>query len=227
MKWLPLLAPNAFVASYPAKGVILHQNFAKLQVSSLALRGIQAVEELTIDRRSLATTAIESAMDILRIVLEDQDVSGSVVGVPLYLHTMITYSTVFLLKVQQRWGNFEIGTDPPLIREFVTRTIGLLSKAKAGERHLTSHMALGLTEMLERYSTWEAQEQQAVPLSRTDQVQDSGMNASQIFDPTYDSNGNYGSFGVFDNTIPHYDEQYFPMGFFDVMSSNFDNGYRH
>ncbi|KAG4428453.1 hypothetical protein IFR05_016065 [Cadophora sp. M221] len=226
IKWEPLLAPNPYVSSYPAKGVILHLNFGKLQVGSLALRGIKQPSELTQDRRELAATAVHCALGILQMVLEDTDVRNSVVGVPIYLSTMITYSTVFLLKVQQKWGAFKLGTDPVLVRDLVTRTIGLLNEGRAGERHLTGHIAAGLSKMLDRYTAWENQDHQhhQQQLQRhNDSRQESGQIDQTVFDYPVD----YSSFGMFDTSLPLYDHNYFPMGFFDVMAPTFDAGNGH
>lgn len=227
IKWEPLLAPNPYVSSYPAKGVILHQKFAKLQVSSLALRGIPQSAELTTDRRELAGTAINSAMAILQIVLNDPDVRNSVVGVPIYLSTMITYSTVFLLKVQQKWGAFHLGTDRAVVRDLVTRTISLLSEVRAGERHLSSHIAAGLAKMLDRYTDWEAHEE-ANESNIQGQANVSGQAHPDPVDPsTYGFPVDYASYGMFDSSLPLYDQHYFPMGFFDVMAPTFDAGNGH
>lgn len=206
------------MSTYPAKGVILHQNFGKLQVSSLALRGISNPAELTTDRRELAGTAISSAMTILQMVLNDPDVRASVVGVPIYLSTMITYATVFLLKVQQKWGAFNLGTDPVLVRDLVTQTINLLNEVRAGERHLTSHMAVGLTKMLDRFTAWEAHEQ------TTNAQRQELANPGQYQEPRFELGVDYSSFGMFDSSLPLYDQHYFPMGFFDVMAPTFDAG---
>jgi hypothetical protein len=233
LEWHPRLMPNEFVSSYPSKGVVLHQNFGKLQVSSLSLRGIRQHTscKVTRDRRELANTAINCAMNILQLVLDDVDVRNSVIGVPIYLHTMLTYSSAFLLKVQQKWKEFKLGTDSVLIHDLVTRTIRLLRETRAGERHLASHMAAGLAKMLDRFITWQAQEQfEAV--GNESRLQHEATASHTLMAP-YQSRfpldgegaGNYATFGLYDNSAPLLDENYFPLGFFDVMSSSqFDMG---
>ncbi|KAL2071779.1 hypothetical protein VTL71DRAFT_13014 [Oculimacula yallundae] len=254
MKWEPLLAPNRYVQSYPAKGVLLHLNFGKLQISSLALRGLASsnAEALTSARRELADTAISSAMSILRMVLEDEDVRNSVVGVPIYLSTMITYSTVFLLKVHQKWGRADINTDRVVVRDLVTRIIGLLSGVRAGERHLTVHIAAGLTRMLDRFTAWEEHGQSqthahahAHAQQMHSENEDSKLGISEIIQTQNQSHSQTGfayappsnpvqyptfGAGVFGTELPLYDQDqdYFPMGFFDVMApSTFDFGNGH
>jgi hypothetical protein len=220
IKWEPQLAPNVYISSYPAKGVSLHHNFAKLQANSLALRGIQqhSIQDLTPARRELANTAVSCAMSILQIVLDEPDIRNSLVGVPIYLHTMITYAAVFLLKVQQKWKAFKLGTDQILIRDLITRIINLLNNTRASERHLTRHIAIGLSKVLERFSAWEAHGQQEMPTDNTGQMHHPGPNnpVQQMIEPTYGID--FRSIGGYSD-LPLNDEQYFPMGFFDIMSS--------
>lgn len=218
-KWQPLLEPNAYVATYPEKGVILHHNFGKLQVSSLALRGVpkHSTNELSAQRRELATVAINCAMKILQTVLNDPDVRNSVVGVPIYLHTMITYSSVFLLKVQQRWKAFELDIDPVSIRDLVTRTISLLSEAKAGKRHLSCHIASGLSKMLDRFTAWEVHDRENIPVSEPARLSNQAM---QTYTTSSELNADYGAFEMYENSTSLFDEQYFPFGFSNVLSSS-------
>jgi hypothetical protein len=224
VKWQPLLAPNAYVATYPEKGVILHHNFGKLQVSSLALRGVQrlATNELSAQRRELATVAINCATTILHTVLDDPDVRNSVVGVPIYLHTMITYSSVFLLKVQQRWKAFELDIDHVSMRDLVARTISLLSGAKAGKRHLACYIALGLSKMLDRFTAWEVHDRQSIPVSEPTRLSNQAM---QTHATGSELTTDYGAFEMYENSTPLFDEQYFPFGFFDVLSSSQFDGH--
>lgn len=222
-KWEPRLAPNDYIANYPAKGVGLHYNFAKLQVSSLALRGIEpsSVSALTTNRRALANVAICCALSTLQIVLDEPDIRNSIVGVPIYLHTMITYSAVFLLKIQHKWKAFRLETDTVFIGVLVKRIIAMLKEGNAGERHLSCHIATGLSKMLDRFTPWEAQER--LP-SETVSADTRNPPVVQCLQPIYDMGPVEGLFGH-DKTTGFYDEHYFPMGFFDILSSTqFDPG---
>ncbi|OBT90048.1 hypothetical protein VE02_02493 [Pseudogymnoascus sp. 03VT05] len=231
LHWGSKLTPNPFIATYPAKGVVLHYHFARLQVSSLSLRGIQkdGMHGLTIDRRDLANIAIASASSILQTVLDEPGIRNSVVGVPIYLHTMIAYSAVFLLKVQQKWKAYNLSADSTLIRDLVMRIIRLLLDARSGERHLSSHIATGLSKMLDRFTSWEAGEKSRNLLVDSGRMnQDDQTNpAAQMWDPSY-AISDTGILRMFDSSVPFYDEHYFPLGFFDVMSAGQpDTEYRH
>ncbi|KAH8593026.1 hypothetical protein B0O99DRAFT_628669 [Bisporella sp. PMI_857] len=220
MKWEPQLAPNPYVATYPSKGVSLHLHFAKLQVNSLALRGIQqgVMLELSLERRELANFAIACATSILQTVLDEPDIRNSVVGVPIYLHTMITCSAVFLLKVQHRWKGYKLGTDSELIRELVTRIIRLLLDARAGDRHLSCYIATGLHKMLDRVNTWGTGEKQQPPpnVDVNHFSHDPNQSAGQVWDQNLYGGADNGIMRMFDDSVPFYDEQFFPLGYFDV-----------
>jgi hypothetical protein len=215
VKWEPQLTPSTFIGNYPAKGVGLHYNFAKLQVNSLALRGIQpSTSNLSTSRQQLANLAIKSAISTLEIVLDEPDIRRSVVGVPIYLHTMITYSGVFLLKVQQKWNAFRLEGDPAMILDLVNRAIGMLKEANAGERHLSCYIAAGLRTMLDRFTSWEVVEN-----LQSNSAPAVTSNIAQDCLPSCGMRSEDDSVGLQDKSMLLYDEEYFPMGFFDVLSS--------
>lgn len=231
-KWQPLLTPNEFVSKYPEKGVILHQYFGKLQVSSLALRGTQdlVTEESTIDRIELARTAVTCAISILEMVLDETDVRNSVVGVPIYLHTMISYSSVFLLKVRQRCKAFKLDINSDSIRDLVKRTISLMNESRASKRHLSHHIASGLKHMLDRFTMWEASTQRPASsgqrLSNATESDNKGIH-TYIDGIEHSLPGGYEDFGLYDSSVPFFDGQYFPTGFFDIWSSTQFDGTNH
>jgi hypothetical protein len=103
----------------------------------------------------------------------------------------------------------------------VTRTIWIITDAKASERHLACHIATGLSEMLERSSGWETPEQPGMFVNDSGQIIQSQTSnlALQTCDPGYEMKGVYDTFGIYGDSLPLYDEHYFPMGFFDVFSS--------
>jgi hypothetical protein len=149
--WQPRLAENTFyIGEYPEKGVILHYHFAKLQLNSLVFRGINR-HPLTTDRREFAATAISSAVTTMTVVLDEPAIYKALVGVPLYIHAMLAFSAVFLLKASSRWKQ-SVGisvVDANEVTASTERIIELLGNAVASERHLTFHIARGLQKRLE------------------------------------------------------------------------------
>lgn len=89
------------------------------------------------------------------MVLEEPDIRDAIVGVPIFTHTMVTFSAVFLLKVAVNWNSAYLCINGRQVRRLVQRVIELMNCVSAGERHLTRHIAQGLGKMLERFDSWE------------------------------------------------------------------------
>ena len=149
------IADNPYVGTYPSKGVVLHYYFAKFHLNSLSLRAIASDANLSIDRREAANTAISSAMATLNMVLHEPDIRQALVGVPLFTHTMVAFSAVFLLKVAWKWGSAPLNIDHHQVLGLVQDVIDVLSNVKASEKHLTYHIANGLKKMLAKFRSRE------------------------------------------------------------------------
>ncbi|KAL4931171.1 putative C6 transcription factor [Aspergillus undulatus] len=206
--WQPRSADSPYVRTYPSKGVVLHYHFAKFQLNSLSLRALSPTNTpvFSMDRKESANIAISSAMACLNMVLEEQDIRDAIVGVPIFTHTMVTFSAVFLLKVAVNWNSAYLSLDSGQVRSLVERIIDLLNCVSAGERHLTRHIARGLSKMLERFDSWDmANGGPAGPVGdRPSSGVPGGANAmAQGFPPPdliYDMVGTYG-FGLDENLL--------------------------
>ncbi|KAL5340109.1 hypothetical protein BJX70DRAFT_362207 [Aspergillus crustosus] len=206
--WQPRSGDSPYVRTYPSKGVVLHYHFAKFQLNSLSLRALSPTNTpvFSMDRKESANIAISSAMACLNMVLEEQDIRDAIVGVPIFTHTMVTFSAVFLLKVAVNWNSAYLSLDSGQVRSLVERVIELLNCVSAGDRHLTRHIARGLSKMLERFDSWDIAN--GVPVGAISERADSGVpggaNAmAQGFPPPdliYDMVGTYG-FGLDENLL--------------------------
>lgn len=122
-------------------------------LNSLALRGrsLTSLHTLPSSLRPLALHSIESAHRILQIVLEEQDIKDSLVGVPLYLHTMIAFAAVFLIKMSSRWKALGINIDAETqTRPLIEGVIRTMRNCKAGHNHILYSMANGFERLLRR-----------------------------------------------------------------------------
>jgi hypothetical protein len=145
-----LIADSPYVGTYPSKGAILHYHFAKFQLNSLSLRAIPPDSHLSMDRKDAANIAISSAMSTLEFILHEQDMRSAIVGVPLYTHTMVAFCAVFLLKVACNCNSRFLNIYKRQVEDLVRRVIEVMSNVAASNKHLTYHIASGLTKMLER-----------------------------------------------------------------------------
>jgi hypothetical protein len=97
-----------------------------------------------------ANIAISSAVATLTMVLDELDIRDAIVGMPLFTHTMLAFSAVFLLKVAWKWNAALLNIDARQVHELVQSIIDFMSNSTANERHLTFHIAAGLRKMLEK-----------------------------------------------------------------------------
>ncbi|KAL7274529.1 hypothetical protein RUND412_002574 [Rhizina undulata] len=150
--WRTRLRRNDFVGDYPAKGVDLHYHFAKLQLNSLSLRGASpsTINNMSPLRRKYANLAIQSASSVLSFILEEPFIRDSLIGVPLYINTMIAFAAVFLLKVTTRWRSIGFSLESTQVWGQIEKVIQLLKDKRASEHHIIYHVALGLEKMLRK-----------------------------------------------------------------------------
>ncbi|KKK17026.1 hypothetical protein P175DRAFT_0556926 [Aspergillus ochraceoroseus IBT 24754] len=173
--WLPRLAGSRYVGAYPYKAVYLHYNFSRLQLNSVALRtyhSSNSTRPMSTERKKRANIAIECAIGTLMAVLDEPDIQRALVGVPLYLHSMITFAAVFLLKIAAKGCSTAISggqtqqnsiaaaglhIDVSYVRALVAQIVDLMVSCskRASERHLSHHIARGLKKMLTGLEEWE------------------------------------------------------------------------
>ncbi|KAK9777962.1 putative Transcription factor domain-containing protein [Seiridium cardinale] len=150
MRWNARQENNRFIGSFPPKGIILYSYFAKLQLNSLAIRGVSLSQgRLSTERKEFANMAISAAASILTFVLEEEDMRRALVGTPLYVHTMIAFASVFLMKVATKWNRIMgLNVESNYVSHLLERMIVLLKSSVTSERHLLYHIASGLEKML-------------------------------------------------------------------------------
>ncbi|RFU30115.1 hypothetical protein B7463_g6209, partial [Scytalidium lignicola] len=165
MKWESESEDNAYIGSYPSKAIVLHYYFAKFQLNSLSLRAVACDTNLSTDRREAANIAISSAIATLNMVLYEPDIRAALVGVPLFTHTMVAFSAVFLLKVAGKWSSASLNIDRRQVVGLVQNIVDVMSGVKASDKHLTHHITNGLKKVLAKFKSTEMGGQpQAIPI---------------------------------------------------------------
>lgn len=71
-----------------------------------------------------ASTAVTAAISILELILKDDDLRNSLVGVPHYFHTMIAFAGVVLLKASGKY-HAQLSIDLESIFNLTSRVISL------------------------------------------------------------------------------------------------------
>ncbi|RDW86131.1 Zn(II)2Cys6 transcription factor [Aspergillus mulundensis] len=156
--WLPRLAGSRYVGAYPYKAVYLHYNFCRLQLNSVALRtyhSSNSTRPMSAERKKRANLAIESAIGTLMVVLDEPDIQRALVGVPLYLHSMITFAAVFLLKIAAKGYSNIVTSSQNQQNSIASAGLHIDVSKRASERHLSHHISRGLMKMLTGLEEWE------------------------------------------------------------------------
>jgi len=147
------------------RAVELQHHFSGLVLNSLVLRGrsLDALADLPASLRPLALKAIEAAHAILQHFLDEPSYRSEIVGMPLYLHSMIAFAVVFLVKTSYRWHVIGVTIDPttktiPLVEDIIK----LLRSCKAGADHMVFSMAKGFARMLQHLRRQHARDNTAM-----------------------------------------------------------------
>jgi hypothetical protein len=132
------------IGDFPTKGVILHHHFAKLHLHSHVFRGLEG-GDVPIHFRESAAAAVSASTAIVEMLLSDPDVRDSLVGIPHYIHSMIAFACVFLLKVATQHSGQYI--EDGLVFDLTARVVQQLRSTSTGKYHLAHLMADGLEKM--------------------------------------------------------------------------------
>lgn len=190
MLWHARMEDNPFIGSFPPKGIILYSYFAKLQLNSLAIRGVSlsSSQQLSTQRKEFVNLAISAAASILTFVLEEEDMRRALVGTPLYVHTMIAFASAFLMKGSTMWSRvMGLSIEAGYVTDLLGRVVSLLKTSVTSDRHVLHHIAFGLEKMLAKFSTSSgvtiAQGSRQTACSTSMSGCDNGQSAQSI--PTY------------------------------------------
>ncbi|KAG8162868.1 hypothetical protein KVR01_007346 [Diaporthe batatas] len=152
-------------SGHHSRDVTLHFLFSNLVLNSLVLRGrpLDRLSELPVPLRPLALRAVDTGHAILQHFLEEPSYQDEIVGMPLYMHSMIAFAVAFLTKLAHRWHAIGITVDPttctePLIKEIIR----LLRSCTAGKNHMVYSMADGFERMLRQMRKTQARRQQSL-----------------------------------------------------------------
>lgn len=209
VQWQPRSKDCPTLGSYPTKALVLYYHFARFQLNSLALRGITppgagdaaASSILSVEHREAASTAIAAATSTLTLVLEDNDLRRSFLGVPIFTYTMVAFCATFLLKMAATWGKYSpefemeyaVEANPLGIMVNTTQIVMLVQRSadmlagiaeNLNERHLAGHIANGMLEMLQQFHALGEDQ------TRTQNSQAQGDNVNDLFLLQPESNDN-------------------------------------
>lgn len=160
-KWSGRLAKNHWLGSFPSQAVQLHWRFANFFLCTLAYRGLN-VESTTItlsrELEDIATNAITTALSILQMLIDSDELRAYLVGIPHYFHTMFAFAAVFLLKVATRYKQ-HVRVDLNVVFGTNKTVLEIFQNCPCAKQHLVHRIAQGLKEMIDRCEKQIAAEQ--------------------------------------------------------------------
>jgi hypothetical protein len=118
---------------------------AKLHLHSHVFRGLNGASVPQHFQES-AAAAVAAATAIIETVLTDDAIREGLVGIPHYIHSMIAFACVFLLKIAAQYSGQYI--EDTVVFDLTTRAVQQFRSTPVGKWHLVHLMAEGLDKML-------------------------------------------------------------------------------
>lgn len=138
------------IGEFPTKGVILHHHLAKLHLHSHVFRGLKGISVPSHFKDS-AAAAVSAATSTVKMLLSDYDIREGLVGIPHYLHSMIAFACVFLLKIASQHSGQYI--DDAVVYDLTTKAVQQFRATSVGKWHLVHMMAEGLEKLVASRTT--------------------------------------------------------------------------
>jgi hypothetical protein len=149
-EWNETFSHHPQIGNYPNQGLGLHHQFAKLFVSSHVFRARATIVcGMISELDEIVNISVTSATSILTSVASDENIQSYLNGLPSYFFTMITFASVFLLKVAQRYPG-----SPCIDKSKILRLVGKVVTAlrhvskTMHRRHLLTSIVYGLEKVL-------------------------------------------------------------------------------
>ena len=155
------------IGEFPTKGVILHHHLAKLHLHSYVFRGLKGASVPSYFEDS-AAAAVSAATSTVEMLLSDHDIRASLVGIPHYLHSMIAFACVFLLKVTAQHNGTNI--DGKVVYDLTAKAVEQFRATPVGKWHLVHMMAEGLEKLIASKTDHRPEDQTAVPTDHVPQT---------------------------------------------------------
>ncbi|KAH0363966.1 hypothetical protein KCU65_g7034, partial [Aureobasidium melanogenum] len=146
-----VFASHPDIGDFPAAGLRMHHQFAKLFLGHHVFRGLED-DSIPTQFLTAAATAYETATNIFNIVLEDLAFQTNLFGMPQYFHIMISFAGHFLLEVcAKHRDQLGMNLDSDLSR--IRAVLAHFARIKAIPRHAITRVTTGLLRQLQRFTS--------------------------------------------------------------------------
>ena len=127
----------------------MHYHWAKLYLQSYVLRGLPdsgaVIPEHFLEN---ASSAVQAAVAIVNLLLEDRDAQLAIGYVPHHIHGMVAFAAMFLLKIATKYSE-QLFVDLVRFQHLIGGLAQHFKTIDVGKDHLIHRMAEGLEKMTE------------------------------------------------------------------------------
>lgn len=141
--------PSHLIGNWPNKGAIIHYHWAKLYLQSYVLRGLPETGAVIPDHfLENASSAVQAAVAIISLLLEDKDAQVAIGFVAHHVHGMVAFAAMFLLKIATKHRE-QLFVDVARFQRLIAALAAHFKTIDVGKDHLLHRMAEGLEKMSE------------------------------------------------------------------------------
>ncbi|KAJ5883422.1 uncharacterized protein N7473_010308 [Penicillium subrubescens] len=145
-KFLAIFKPDPNIGDFPKCGLQLHYHFGKLYLGHQVFKGLNG-ESIPPHFLTAANMAHDAAVAIFEMILHQEQLQRSLVGMPHYFHIMIAFAGYFLLEVTKNYhAQLSIGASQDF--ELIGKVLGLFQETPSTQQHPICRMTPGLTRKL-------------------------------------------------------------------------------
>ncbi|KAJ6111105.1 hypothetical protein N7486_003340 [Penicillium sp. IBT 16267x] len=145
-KFSAIFKPDPYIGDFPKRGLQLHYHFGKLYLGHQVFKGLNG-EAIPPHFLTAASIAHEAAVAIFEMILHEENVHHSLVGMPHYFHIMIAFAGHFLLEVTKNYHT-QLSIVPSQDLELIRKVLGLFQATPSVQQHPICRMTPGLTRKL-------------------------------------------------------------------------------
>ncbi|KKY24099.1 hypothetical protein UCRPC4_g02565 [Phaeomoniella chlamydospora] len=145
-KFSAIFRPNPQIGDFPSKGLQMHYQFGKMYLGQHVFRGLKT-DPVPLHFLPAAGMAHEAAITIFRMILHDERLQESLIGIPHYFHIMIAFAGHFILEVCKKYSEqLMINLDENL--RLIAEVLAQFNKLPSISPHPICRMTAGLSRKL-------------------------------------------------------------------------------
>ncbi|KAJ5912433.1 hypothetical protein N7504_001316 [Penicillium tannophilum] len=145
-KFSAIFKPDPYIGDFPKSGLQLHYHFGKLYLGHQVFKGLNG-EAIPPHFLTAASMAHEAAVAIFEMILHEENIQHSLVGMPHYFHIMIAFAGHFLLEVTKNYHT-QLSIAPSQDFDLIRKVLGLFQAIPSVQQHPICRMTPGLTRKL-------------------------------------------------------------------------------